>query len=74
MAMGLVVSGILGIILAYNGFSYWGIATQGILNIAVASLMLWIQSPFRPDFKIDWSFLKSIVPLKCFLATSFNAP
>lgn len=62
MAMGLVVSGILGIILAYNGFSYWGIATQGILNIAVASLMLWIQSPFRPDFKIDWSFLKSIVP------------
>lgn len=56
MAMGLVVSGILGIILAYNGFSYWGIATQGILNIGVASLMLWIQSPFRPDFKIDWSF------------------
>lgn len=60
--IGIIVSGVIGVILAYNGFSYWGIATQGILNIAVTTLMLWIYSPFRPDFKVDWSFLKEIVP------------
>lgn len=60
--IGITVSGIAGIILAYNGFSYWGIATQGILNIAVTSLMLWIYSPFRPEFTIDRAFLKEIIP------------
>ena len=60
--VGIIVSGVAGIILAYNGFSFWGIATQGILNIAVTTLMLWIYSPFRPEFKIDWGFLKEVVP------------
>lgn len=59
--VGIIVAGVVGIILAYNGFSYWGIATQGILNIGITTFMLWIFSPFRPSLKIDWGFLKSII-------------
>lgn len=59
---GLIVSGIIGVIFAYCGFSYWSIASQGILNIGVTTLMLWFLSPFRPSFNIDWKFLKLIVP------------
>lgn len=60
--VGIVISGIAGIVLAYCGFSYWGIATQGILNIGISTIMLWVFSPLRPQFKIDKSFLKEIVP------------
>lgn len=60
--VGMIVAGFMGVVLAYHGFSYWGIATQGILNIGITSIMLWIYSPFRPKLKVDWKFLKEIVP------------
>lgn len=58
---GVVIAGIVGIVLAYNGFSYWGIATQGILNIGVSSLMLWYFSSFRPKLEFDLNFIKKIL-------------
>ena len=59
---GLIVSGIIGVVMAYSGFSYWGIATQVIINIGISTLVLWILSPFRPIFCIDWRFLRNIIP------------
>ena len=41
-ALGLIVSGIVGITLAYCGFSYWGLATQSLIYVAVLNLYLWI--------------------------------
>ena len=60
--VGLIVSGLAGIVLAYLGFSYWGIATQGILNIGITTLMLWFYSPFRPSMCLDRNFIQEIVP------------
>ena len=60
--IGLIVSGVVGIILAYSGFSYWGIATQGLLNIGITTFALWVMSPFRPKFQVDWKFLKKLIP------------
>lgn len=60
--VGLIVSGIIGVVLAYNEFSYWGIATQGILNIGITTLLLWFFSPFRPELELNWDFLKEIIP------------
>lgn len=57
------LAGTTGITMAYNGFSYWGIATQSILNIGISSLCLWFYSPFRPKFGIDWLFLRDIIPI-----------
>lgn len=56
----LILSGTIGIIMAYNGMSYWGIATQNLAYIAVINLWYWYFSPWRPTFRIDFRPLKGI--------------
>ena len=53
-ALGLVVSGIAGITLAYCGFSYWGLATQSLLYVAVLNLYLWMVCPWRPTLAFNF--------------------
>lgn len=53
-ALGLIVSGIIGITLAYCGFSYWGLATQSLIYVAVLNLFLWIVCPWRPTFTFNF--------------------
>ena len=59
--LGLVISGITGILLAYYGFSYWGIATQSIVYIAVLNLYLWCVCPWRPSWTIRFAPLKGML-------------
>lgn len=56
----LILSGTIGIIMAYNGMSYWGIATQNLVYIATINLWYWHFSPWRPTFRIDFRPLKGI--------------
>lgn len=56
----LVVSGTVGIIMAVNGMAYWGIATQTIAYIVVATACYWIFSPWRPSLHIDFSPLRDM--------------
>lgn len=56
----LAISGIVGILMAYNNMSYWGIATQSIVYIAVVNLCFWYYSPWRPTWKIDFRPLKGL--------------
>lgn len=56
----LVISGTIGIAMAYNGMSYWGIATQNLVYIAAINLWYWHFSPWRPTFHIDFRPLKDI--------------
>ncbi|WP_455962453.1 lipopolysaccharide biosynthesis protein [Bacteroides bouchesdurhonensis] len=56
----LILSGTIGIIMAYNGMSYWGIATQNLIYIATINLWYWHFSPWRPTFRIDFRPLKGI--------------
>ena len=59
--VGLVVSGCVGLLMAYNGFAYWGIATQSITYTLVVTLMLWYYSSWRPTLDIDFTPLKSMI-------------
>lgn len=59
--VGLVVSGCVGLLLAYNGFAYWGIATQSMVYTLIVTLMLWHYSSWRPTWKIDFTPLKSMI-------------
>lgn len=59
--VGLVVSGCVGLLLAYNGFAYWGIATQSITYTLVVTLMLWHYSSWRPTWEIDFTPLKGMI-------------
>lgn len=52
--LALIFSGTTGVLLAYNGFSYWGIATQSIVYITVLNLYLWYKCPWRPTWR--WNF------------------
>lgn len=62
MVIALLISGIVGVVMAYNGFCYWGIATQAILNVFISTLMLWVLSPFRPVLRLDFKFLAETLP------------
>jgi len=56
--IGLLLSGTTGIILAYYGFAYWGIATQSLVYIATTTSCYWYFSPWRPKLQLDFSPLK----------------
>lgn len=56
----LILSGGTGIIMAYNGMSYWVIATQSLIYILVVNASFWYFSPWRPTFHIDFSPLKEM--------------
>ena len=49
----MALSGVVGIIMAYMGYAYWGLATQKIAFILIVALMNWYYSPWRPTFDID---------------------
>ena len=59
--VGLFISGVIGILLAYCGFSYWGIATQSLIYISVMTALVWAACPWRPTFQIDFSPLKPMI-------------
>lgn len=60
MMYALVISGMTGILLAYNGYSYWGIATQNIVYVSVLTCLYWHYSPWRPSFSLNLRPLKSM--------------
>ena len=71
--IGLVASGTAGILLAANGFAYWGIATQSVVYVAVNTLCCWLYCPWRPTWHIDFRPLRSIYAfsLKVLLTNAF---
>ena len=52
--LALGTSGIVGVTLAYNGFSYWSLATQSLVYITILTTYVWLICPWRPTLK--WSF------------------
>lgn len=57
----LILSGTIGITMAYNGFSYWGIATQNIAYISTVMIGYWFYSPWRPTFQLDFTPLRKMI-------------
>jgi O-antigen/teichoic acid export membrane protein len=53
-------SGIIGVLLVINGFSYWSLAIQSVSYNIIGSCLRCIISPWRPTFQIDFSPLKQI--------------
>ena len=64
--LSIIVSGSVGIAMAVNGYSYWGIATQSILYVLVRSIVCWWYTPWRPSIKVDFS------PLRYLFAFSYR--
>lgn len=49
-----VLSGCIGIVLAYYGFGVWSLVVQQLLNLSVNTLLLWIFSKWRPIAVFSW--------------------
>jgi len=50
----LFISGVVGITLAFNGFSYWSLAWQQVVYIALTCIGRFFIIPWRPSFHIDF--------------------
>lgn len=51
---GAIVSGIIGIYMAYAGYGVWSIVWQQLSNLAVITLLLWILSHWKPIWSYSW--------------------
>lgn len=49
-----VISGIVGIICAYNGFGVWALVIQQLVSVSLICIVLWFTVKWRP--KIQFSF------------------
>ena len=49
----LLISGIVGIAMAYNGMAYWGLATQTIVFNLMVSILSWVISGWIPTFPLS---------------------
>ena len=58
----MVVSGVIGVACAMNGWRYWGIATQSVCYIFCVTLFLWIACPWHPGFRINLRPLIELLP------------
>ncbi len=55
---GIVVSGVVGIIIAYRGGGLWALVAQTMLNIFVACIVMWFTVRWRPRFVCRLSRIK----------------
>lgn len=55
-----IVSGIVGISMAYSGFSYWSIVAQQLVNLGLNTLLLWIFAHWRPRLIYSWNSFREL--------------
>ena len=57
----LTISGIIGIVLAYKGFAYWGIAIQTIAFTTGTTILSYYFSGWKPSIRIDFTPIKEMI-------------
>ncbi len=58
----ILVSGTAGVLCAYFGWGYWGIAFQTVLYVCMNTLLLWRCVPWRPVFSFRFQPLRELFP------------
>ena len=56
----LVISGTVGVIMAFKGFSYWSLATQQVLYNVVICIGRFYYTRWCPTFKVDFTPVKKM--------------
>lgn len=54
----LVISGCIGVIMAYKGFQVWALVTQSVVSSIINTIFIWYASPWRPSWQFSWISLK----------------
>jgi O-antigen/teichoic acid export membrane protein len=58
--LSIIISGAIGITMAYRGFGVWSLAVQVIGANIVRTLFLWIFNKWRPSFQFSFVSLRSL--------------
>ena len=56
----LLVSGIVGITMAYNGMAFWGLATQTLTFNLMVSILSWMLSGWKPSFQFTFAPIREM--------------
>lgn len=65
-----IVSGIVGISMAYTGFGVWSIVWYQLTNLTVNSALLWLLSKWRPRLFYSWKSFRELFGFGSKLAAS----
>ncbi len=57
----LTVSGVIGLLMAFHGMAYWGLATQTVVYTFTYAVMMWYFSPWRPTFDFSIEPIRSML-------------
>lgn len=49
----MLISGSVGVAMAYGGWTFWGLAAQNVLFVLTSQIMNWYFSPWRPRLVFD---------------------
>lgn len=70
---GAIVGGVVVIVMILNGYTYWALAWQIVLQCAVKCLVLWASCKWFPSCKPDFRIVKELFKFSCsILATSLT--
>jgi O-antigen/teichoic acid export membrane protein len=58
---GTLISGIVGVAMAYNGFGPWAIVAQYLVNTTIDTIVLLFTVPWRPRFWFEWDSAKTLM-------------
>ena len=58
---GTIISGVVGIVMAYKGFGVWALVAQYLTNVCIDTIVLWFVVKWRPLLKMSWKKLKSLL-------------
>ncbi|EKJ98736.1 lipopolysaccharide biosynthesis protein [Rhodopirellula baltica SH28] len=64
------IAGALAIGMAYRGYGVWSLATQSIAATSITVLLLWADSPWRPDFTFSRASLRKLFAFGGYLLAS----
>jgi teichuronic acid exporter len=56
----LIISGVIGIVMAYKGFGVWSLVYRNLINQITRSLLLWTWNKWRPSLEFSLSSLKEL--------------
>lgn len=57
---GTICAGVVGIVMAYNGFGVWALVAQYLTNLVVSTALLWITVKWRPKKMFSLARLKAL--------------
>lgn len=57
-----IASGIVGVVMAWQGLGVWSLVTQSVLRALLYTVVLWGMRPWRPRGKFRWSCICALWP------------